>query len=183
MGKPCCLQHNHFIVVIYLEAPWAGLDPRFAHCHAARDEPLCGGGPYGPGCRGQGGMEMQRKANLTAWGQWEIGEDRASCLVLVGQQGRSGKAEAGAGMVRGWCVGKGRAVLWDARAGYAHIPVVLWGTVPMVETRPSQGLCGWGSEEGLGRLWGNSRGGSGGAEHFGGCCGDVALWLQAGTSS
>lgn len=32
MGKPRCLQHNHFIVVIYLEAPWAGSEPHFAHC-------------------------------------------------------------------------------------------------------------------------------------------------------
>lgn len=126
MGKPCCLQHNHFIVIIYLEAPWAGLEPQFAHCHTARDEPWCGGDPSGPGCHGQDGMAMLRKAKLTAWAQRENREDRALCPVPVRQQGWGRKAEAGTGVVRGQWVGRGRAVLiWDAGASCARIPVVL----------------------------------------------------------
>lgn len=96
---------------------------------AARDKPRHGGDPYGPGCRGQDGTEAQRKAKLTAQGQRETEEDRASCLVPAGQQGWGGKAEAWAGVVRGQWAGRGRALLiWDAGAGCAHVPVVpaLW---------------------------------------------------------
>lgn len=113
MGKPCCLQHNHLIIVIYLGAFWIGSETHFSPCcvvwgSLSREETLMvlvatckmgwrctEGSSSWPGVGGR-----SRKTEPCAWwwlgsgdgvGRWRQG------LVSVGSlegQGQSGAASS-----------------------------------------------------------------------------------------
>lgn len=157
MGKPCCLLHNHLIIVIYLEVFWVGSETHFSPCHVVWGKPQRGGDSYGPGCFMENGMEMYRRVKLVAHGRRSRKtEPRAWCW----SGSRDGVGRWRQGLVSvGSLEGRGRAVLCP------------FPSVPDLGCMSSNAS----SKSGLGCSWSSSRDGSGGGQRFREGCEDAAL--------
>ena len=127
MGKPCCLQHNHFVVVLHLGAPWARSEPRSAHCFGAE-------GPFWPQLPRAGWDGAAGRGQAQGPGSAEAGADGASCPGSGAGAGRQGLGRCG---VDG---GVGAEPCWPGVLEQAApMPLLcrLQGTVPALEAGPS----------------------------------------------